>query len=214
MKKLFILTAFFVILSSDCQFSQAVELNSYGLKTGMNVSNVRGTIFKYAPPLKQESDNYNTFTFGVFTEFALNDKFSFRPELMYSVKGYILEIAQTNEIGTFLGYEDWIARYNFIELPLMFVYSPVDNIILKPSFFAGPYGAIFIDGWGKYGNEKQNFRTKYLNRFEYGFTAGIGLQYDQFTIEGRYSQAFTEPLDYTGAENYVYTFLLGYSLKK
>lgn len=99
MKKIFLFTVF--IFSSLAMYSQV----EYGVRAGYNISNL-----DFEPAPFNENKHRNGFAFGGFIDYALSDKISVMPELMYSAEG-----AKEREI-----------RADYLHLPITLRYNVGD----------------------------------------------------------------------------------------
>ncbi len=127
MKKLPLLIAVFALtglIGTDAFAGRT----SFGAKTGMILSNITQT------PVEWENDKSFKagFTGGVFLNYALNDRFSLQPEILYTMKGVKANL-----------YDGWIlvdvtASFDYIELPLLAVYSFGGGGKFEPFLYGGP----------------------------------------------------------------------------
>ncbi len=72
------------------------------------------------------------FTGGVFLNFAVKDNFSLQPELLYTQKG------ATSNLYDGLVAIDATAKFDYVELPLLAMYTFPVKGVLKPYLYAGP----------------------------------------------------------------------------
>ena len=108
-------TVFLVILLSIVNLSNAQH---FGLKAGLNYSNV-------VPDNGLEYGNYKAgFHGGIYGTFKIIKSISIRPELLFSQKGYVLELppdAFVSEIKR---------TTNYLSFPLIIEIKPIDRISL------------------------------------------------------------------------------------
>ena len=71
----------------------------FGAKIGANFGSIYGDNTENIDPI------LSIINFGFYAEIPLNEKFSFQPELMYSIQGFSVD--------------DKITRLNYLNLPLM-----------------------------------------------------------------------------------------------
>lgn len=114
--------------------------------------------------LSASSDSRTGAQLGVTYKHNFNDKISFRPGLMYTMKGGSGENDAGETEGGTLGY---------IGIPLDFVYStPISNNTL--SFHLGPY----ID----YLLHASDGAKDELNGMDFGYNVGAGFNFGQFGV--------------------------------
>ncbi|MDB2463024.1 PorT family protein [Algibacter sp.] len=118
----------------------------FGAKLGINFSSIYG----------DNAEDLETITsivnFGIVAEMPINEKFSFQPELMYSIQGY--------SIG-----EDIVAL-NYLNLPLLGKYYITKGLSLE----AGPQIGFLLSAKDEGTDVKDNFKTIDLG-------ANLGLAY-------------------------------------
>ena len=101
---------------------------SFGIKAGMVMSSIT-----QAPEEWEDELSYKWgFVGGVFLNYALNEKFSLQPELLYTQKGVI---------GTL--YEGWVdvkvtASFDYFELPVLAIYKFRGKEKFRPLVYGGP----------------------------------------------------------------------------
>jgi len=101
----------FFMLPAGVAFAQM----SFGIKAGMNINNIHTNLpegFGYSGTGDGIDPNLG-FHIGVFTKVDLSKKFAFIPELQYIKKGFTMSDS------------DIRINLNYMELPLMFSYSPI-----------------------------------------------------------------------------------------
>ncbi|MGD1044549.1 MAG: porin family protein [Bacteroidota bacterium] len=114
--------AMLMLLASTVAFGQLGIGISKGIKGGLNFATVGGSD---APT----GTTSNTgFAAGVFAEISLPGPISIQPEVLYSVKGYKLDVPG---IGSKTG------TYSYVDIPVLAKFS-LPLPILKPFIFAGP----------------------------------------------------------------------------
>src|SRR5687767_13114373 len=107
MKKILLALPFLLI--SVYSFGQL----SLGVKAGLNVNDI--AIKDALPGMEMEKKASMGFHVGVYTQLAISKKFSFIPELQFSQRGY-----------KYLFSSDSRVNMNYLELPLLLSYSPVE----------------------------------------------------------------------------------------
>lgn len=147
-----------------------------GVKGGLNLSNM----------YTEDVDDNNllvSFNAGIYASIPLAGSLSFQPEFLYSRKGS--ELAYDNAFVT--GKAKF--KLNYIEVPLLLKYNIVKNF----NIHAGPYVAYLIDAQvtnetdnGTF-NFEDNLDNDDFNKFDYGLSAGVGLDFQSIGIGARYN---------------------------
>lgn len=210
MKKLNVLLSLLIVVA--CAFSAKAQIE-FGIKAGANFSNISQD-FKDSD-WETDTKIKPAFHFGVTADVPFSDNFSFQPGLLYSSKGYNIDLGAFMEdlFGEALPEEvsfDGYARapFNYLEIPLNFAFKTNGFEI-----FAGPYVAMGLSGKEKYDitvsymgvseSEKDEMKIKpvfgvvkegYLSEEEgafsaldYGINAGIGYRFGPVLFQGGYS---------------------------
>ena len=196
MKKVLALCIFIVGISFSSVFAQGVSTK--GFIGGLNMSNVSGDDV-------QDNKIKLGYAVGGFWSFKVGSKFSIRPEIYYTSKGFILETKEneSNAVYDFDITATGTLSLNYIEVPVLGVFSVNRNL----NVFAGPYLDYYlsgemerkIEGNIKY-NDGSGWVTENVDRSEteelksedmtspgYGLTAGAEYLFGQFSIGARYS---------------------------
>lgn len=173
MKKIFI-TTFLITFSLIQSFGQI----SFGVKAGLNVSNVKnvGSADNKARP---------GFYGGLLTEIKIGKKVIVRPEVLYSIKGNKFPATAFNGGGTL--------SLNYISIPLLGGFRPTDKftILLGPEFNFLTTANSKFDGSNHDG-------TKIYRKFD--FAIDLGATYSIINglgVELRYSYGFEDLVDVT-----------------
>lgn len=141
MKKIFLLTAFSVLVLGSVSFAQV----SFGPKLGMGLSK----FLDVKRPSEDQSYDYSYIVVpqvGVLLNAQLGDHFALRPELLYTQRGTSAK-SSTIIFGDTYNYTGNI-RISYLELPINFVGSlkaGTGNVEL----FAGPSLALVLGGKSK-----------------------------------------------------------------
>lgn len=153
MKKGLILVLFALV--SIVSYSQI----SWNAKVGMNMSNFT----------EGELDMKVGFNVGVGMEYQFTDMWSIRPSLMFTTKG-----AKKG---------DYTSTPMYLELPIMaaasFAVADGQNIVVK----AGPYLAYGIAGKDKSGDEKEDFFSDGVKKFDAGIGVGVAYEINKFFVD-------------------------------
>jgi hypothetical protein len=165
MKKILLAVPFLLI--SVYSFGQF----SLGVKAGLNVNDV---IIKDAPWGADGMKANIGFHVGVYGKLAISKKFSFIPELQFSQRGYKSTSATSSDARVNL---------NYLELPLLLSYSPVEflNIDLGPNF------AYKLSAVSKSDGTSRNIDNIFEEDLDVGITGGLRFNVsEKISIVGRY----------------------------
>lgn len=141
MKKLLLITML-TVFGFTTMNAQDVE---FGAKVGANFGSIYGNNTENIDPIT------SIINFGFYAEIPLNEKFSFQPEIMYSIQGFSVE--------------DDITTLNYLNLPLMGKYYVTKNLSIE----AGPQLGYLLSAKDEVANVKGNFRV-----FDFGLNFGLG----------------------------------------
>lgn len=172
-----------IVLAIGVLFAGAVNAQSFGVKGGVNFSNI----------IKTGDENFNTefktgFNAGLFAEIPIISSLSFAPELMFSQKGY--KTTGTSLLG---GPNEYSVTTNFIELPILAKINASD----KFSIVAGPQVSFltsttetFKQGSDSYQNKIREENDR-LKKSLFGGVVGVGFGLtDKLSLHGRYALDF------------------------
>lgn len=150
-----------------------------GVKLGLNISN-----------LKVEGDAGDSKIgplAGVMAEFPLSDKFSFRPEAVFSIEGY--------------KESDKALNANYLNIPLMAKYNATENVFV----FAGPQVGLLVSATYDGDDTKDSFKGLNL-----GLGVGAGYELESgFGADLRYNIGLSDISDVDGTEVKASTIQLG-----
>jgi hypothetical protein len=121
------------------------------------------------------SDPQIGFHFGIVNDFKLTDNITFRPGLLYSGKGGKISF------DLFGVSESVSSTYNYLEIPLSFVYNFKGE---EQGFFAeaGPYLGFLLSAKSEDEDIKESF-----NSLDFGLNLGLGYDLGSFIIGANYS---------------------------
>ncbi len=190
MKKVF-------ILAIGVLFAGAAEAQTFGIKGGVNFSNI----------IKTNDRDFNTefkpgLNAGLFLDIPVVKGLDFSPELMFSQKGY--KTMGTSLLG---GANEYSVTTNFIEIPILAKISPSN----KFSIYAGPQVSFltstkekFTQGSTTYQNtiraENENLKKSLV-----GGVIGVGIGItDQLSLQGRYALDFQKNNENGSSETPLY----------
>ncbi len=161
----------FSVLMLPKVYSQEV---SGGIKGGLTMSN----LYIDRDDLDDENARFG-FHAGLFSQIMFFETFGFQPEILFTTKG---------TEATYSGLIDQTVNFklNYIELPALLIFRPVEII----EFYAGPYAGLllssnieftgFIEGEDEI--DRDNFNT-----IDYGLAAGIAMNFGNVKAGLRYN---------------------------
>lgn len=157
----------------------------FGAKGGLNFASISGNNSK-------GSDVVTSFNFGVLSEIALSEKFSFQPELMYSGQGYSFN---NNTIAL-----------SYLNIPLMGKYYLTKGLSLE----AGPQIGFLFSAKNDKTDVKNSFKT-----FDFGVNFGLGYKLDNgLNFGARYNLGLSDINNLEGSssknKNGVFQISVGY----
>jgi hypothetical protein len=207
-----------LLLFAGLSFSVAQAQVQYGLKAGVNYSNIAGDL--------NDQDIYQNklgFVGGITTNFPLSsDGFlSLAPELLYSAKGY-----QYQDEEFMVGADKWKRKgdisFNYIDLPVLL------KVNAGGLFFeGGPVASYLLDIKDKTElkiNEQDQEDTRIISKgnasdFEIGYAAGVGYKAPMgVSLNLRYNGSINaladenDGGDLTNGRHSLFQFTLGYLL--
>lgn len=186
-----------LILAIGVLFAGAAEAQTFGIKGGVNFSNI----------IKTNDRNFDTefkpgLNAGLFVDIPVVKGLAFSPELMFSQKGY--KTTGTSLLGTA---NEYSVTTNFIEIPILAKISPSD----KFSIYAGPQVSFlastkekFTSGDATYQNTIRN-ENENLKKSLVGGVIGLGVGLtDQLSLQGRYALDFQKNNENGSSETPIY----------
>lgn len=182
-----IVVCLFFIISSSSIYSQY----SFGIKSGLNFSNVKGNI---------NDDTKTGVYLGAFSIIKINDKFNFQPEIVYSEQGYRLGSYTKNKY-----------HINYVNIPLMFDFKDFENFHLE----FGPQLGFLLKS-----NVNNEMDLKEItSKIDFGISVGFNAYMcKQLFLNLRYNQGFLnfnrQPDTQLNLRHSVISFGVGYVFYK
>lgn len=107
------------------------------------------------------------------------ETFGIQPELLFTTKG---------TEATYTGVIDQTVKFNlnYLELPLLFVFRPVEIF----EFYAGPYAGLLLNNNVKFSgiiDGEEEIDRDNFNTLDYGFGAGIAMNFGNIQVGLRYN---------------------------
>jgi hypothetical protein len=186
-----------LVLAISVLLAGAAEAQTFGIKGGVNFSNI----------IKTNDRNFSTefkpgLNAGVFVDIPVVERLAFSPELMFSQKGY--KTTGTSLLGVA---NEYSVTTNFIEIPILAKISAAD----KFSIYVGPQVSFlastkekFTRGDASYQNTIRNENDN-LKKSLVGGVLGLGLGLtDQLSLQGRYAIDFQKNNENGSSETPIY----------
>jgi len=152
-------------INHNLEGSSAPENAGFGLKAGLNYSDVRNA--DAIADLKPKT----SYHVGAFAQFSITDWFSLQPEVLYSRKGY----DSTNVTR----------KLDYFDVPILFVFNPLDNV----SFHVGPQASLLITA--KNNDTEINIADSFQS-LDYGVVGGLEARLSFFRLGARYNLSMRE----------------------
>ena len=183
--------AMFILLVSTVAFGQLGIGISKGIKGGLNFATFGGSD-------AQSGVTSNTgLAAGVFAEISLPGPISIQPEVLYSVKGYKLDVP---------GISSTTGTYSYIDIPVLVKFYLLPLPVFKPFFFAGPSFGFLMSAKEKKDNTflgtSSEADVKYnTTGTDIGLVIGVGAKLSliviDLTVDARYNMGLST-LDKSG----------------
>lgn len=142
-----------------------------GAKIGINFSDIYGDNTGATDPIT------SIINFGIVAEKSFSDKFSFQPEIMYSIQGFSVD--------------DDVVTLNYLNLPLMGKYYITKGFSLE----AGPQIGFLLSAKNEEINVKNNFKT-----LDLGVNVGLGYKLNNgLNFGARYNLGLSNINDVQGS---------------
>ncbi len=165
---LFLNSIFFRLYAQDMLplFSKEyfISNSSIGLKIGLN-----RTYMKYTDDLYADYKLSPTWTklFGIAGDFKINERLSFKPDMIFIGKGLTIE----DDI-------DYKINSKYFELGLPFAYHLKPFSQIQPYLLVGTYLGVVRKGTIEYNNDEIDINTANIKGTDIGLRLGIGGKYE------------------------------------
>lgn len=197
MKKILLLSLCLILLPKSDLLAQDIH---FGLKGGLGFQQLMSTY------TDDEIDESQTSSFrlglmaGLYLHVPLGNNLSLRPELLYSQKGgqddFSLEFDLWGYLTEFKASSEF--RFNYVDLPVLMVYDFPSERNWKPYLSGGLFAGYLLGGnyKGEFVSrvngtvvEQESYSgkaTDVLERYNFGFLIGAGLNHKRFTFDLRF----------------------------
>lgn len=193
MKKLTI--ALFILLSITLTAKQAQAQVDFGIRGGVNIASLNDTDL--------DAQSNVGFMAGFYLQYPIaNSPIVIQPEVLYSQKGFELDLA--NNTG--------VANFNYIEVPVLVKFNYVLDGSFTPYVAAGPYIGFLIDSSAEFNDVTFEDDLENLKTVDFGVAVGAGFSYNRFNLGVRYSAGLTPVFedDDASAKNGVLSIVAGF----
>lgn len=211
MKKIVLsVMAVFAFTFSIAQTQDKPNKVQFGIKSGLNIANIN--FYGNNLPKTKPVPNFHV---GAFLEIDLNKKWSFQPELIYSMQGSKFQLIYF-EGATIYDTRNTF-KLHYLNVPFMFKYSE-NKVFLE----AGPQIGFLTSAKLKtevegFGSGEQDAKEIFKD-FDFGIGLGLGYNFtDQLTVNFRYNlgliNILEDPMENEKLENSVFALSLAYKFK-
>jgi Outer membrane protein beta-barrel domain len=145
---------------------------SFGVKTGLNISNVKFDGLNHSARLGMNA--------GVLSSIKLSKQFLLQPEVIYSTKGYKFPSTGLSGKGTL--------SLNYINIPILLGFKPIDKLVVN----FGPEIGFLTAAKSKFDNSTVDLKEIY-QKVDIGLDLGAAYNLSkQLSIDVRYNYGFKD----------------------
>lgn len=184
----YLFAAVITILSTSAAMAQSQNPTArYGIKAGLNASNL------YINDVNDENARFG-FNGGFYGQILSSEVFAIQPELLFSTKGSQADYG---------GIINSTVRYNlnYLDLPILAVFKLGPSAEIHAGGYASYLLSANIDYSGNFGSGTERIDRDQLKTFDYGFSAGFGLNFGNVQIGARYNYGLVKIADSNNARN-------------
>ena len=172
-------------------FMNAQEVG-FGAKAGLNIANLSGDI--------EDTESLMGLHVGVFAEIKFSERFSFQPELLYSMQG---AKAEDSEMGVTMESK---LKLGYINLPLMVKFYAAENFFLE----AGPQVGFLMSaksewetsGGGASLSGDDDVKDDYKS-IDFGLNFGLGYNFtENLSVGARYNLGLSNIADVDDSDDF------------
>jgi hypothetical protein len=161
-------------------------LTGKGIKAGLNLADMVGDD-------AEGLDMKLGFGGGGFITYNFTPQFAIQPELLYMMKGPKEEVTDGVNVYEF----KW--KMTYLELPVLFKFTPAMEGNVKPNLFAGPAISLLLSSDLELEELSVDIKDA-MRSMDFGiaFGGGLGFQMETMTItfDARYTIGLTKPVDH------------------
>lgn len=117
---------------------------------------------------------------GVAVKIPLVFGFAVQPQLMYQAKGTTLDVVKTGGL-------QFDTKVGYLEMPVQVQWGP-DLLLFRPYVFGEPFVGYGINMASKLNDNtlSTDFEDSFINRLEYGFGLGAGIEIWRLQLSAKY----------------------------
>jgi len=202
-----------IVLATMLGLAFGQGLTGFGAKVGLNLANIGGSDVT-KDHLGADPDMKLGFALGGFATFDFGLPVLIRPEVLFSQKGYKIDVSE-DFFGETLSLKG-ADGLNYLDINLLAIYPINDQI----SVFAGPSLGLFLSGKSeatvKIGSvsetTEEDIKSEDMNGMDFGLIIGGGYNLGMVNVEARYSLGLKKAIDEDfDAKNNVIQVMIGYS---
>lgn len=153
-----------------------------GVKGGINLANL------YVDDVADENLKVGL-NVGLFAKIPCTEFFAIQPEILYSSKGSRLKYD-----NVFMGQGEYRFNLNYVEVPFLAVFNLGRHFNIHAGPYAGFLASSNIKDMDSDGTVEgvEDLNVDNFNRFDWGLAGGIGFEFGNFVIGGRYNYGLRE----------------------
>lgn len=192
MKKMVSVLMFVVITTAGLPNLMAQRIST-GIKGGLTISN----LYINTDDMDDENSRLG-FHAGFFGQVMFNEFVGFQPEFLFNTKG--VEAVYTGSINQTVNF-----RFNYVDVPLLFVYRPGEVLEL----YLGPYLGVLVYSDIRYSGTIDGHDAldrDHFSSLDIGLSGGVSFNFRALRMGLRYNHGLKEVADTSEAR-----FLLGSS---
>lgn len=165
---------------------------SFGAKAGLNIANLSGDI--------EDTESLMGFHVGAFAEIQFSERFSFQPELLYSMQG-----AKTEESEMGATMESKL-KLGYLNVPLMFKFYAAESFFIE----AGPQVGFLMSakadwemsGGGVNLSGDEDVKDEYKS-IDVGLNFGLGYNFtENLSVGARYNLGLSNIADVEDSDDF------------
>lgn len=199
MRSLRIMAVALLLLVGAGASAQTIGSMRLGVIGGFTSSDSNADIFK--------TSSYSLYHAGVTFECPIAGGFAIQPSILYQVKGATLNNVYDFDGGLVphipVGLD---TKVGYVEVPVQIQWGP-DLLAFRPYVFAEPFVGFGVNTSGRFSIEDisledvNDFKNAAIQRLEYGFGVGLGMEFSRFQISGKYFWNMGSLFDGSGSVN-------------
>ncbi|MCF6349044.1 MAG: PorT family protein [Flavobacteriaceae bacterium] len=192
MKNLYIIIAVITIFSFTSANAQGVK---FGVKAGVNFASIIGDG-------TENIDMRTSYHVGAVVEIGISERFSFQPELLYSVQGAKEKVSEVE-----LTY-----KFDYINLPLIAKYYLAEGFSLEAGPYVGLLMSAKVEAEGPGGSFDEDVKDSF-NDIDFGANTGVAYKLENgLSFGARYNFGLFNIVDVVGDNSKIYNRVIQVSV--